>query len=971
MSVRLGDLDSLTMDFEERSREKRPNHAGPLGVSTLATLLLVVTMYLAFAFTSGSAVALQKPGSYYAHLTEGFLRGQTYFAVEPDPRLATLANPYAGYQGIPRWHDTTYYHGHYYLYFGAAPAVLLIAPWYLLTGTYLTDAAVVALFCSVGFLFAAGTWIQLARRFLPELAARWINAGLLVLGCGALVPYLLQNPTIYQAAISCGYALLMAALFSTTRAILCRGTAAVVVWLAFASTAWGCAIGARPNYVYSLPVLGLAGCWLAVRGFRRSEKRTVGLLLWPVLAAVVPAAMVGGALALYNYARFGSVTEFGVTYQLASVDVRGIKLFGLEYLSRNLRAYFLGPCLFTRYFPFVSQSGDACGMLYWTPFALLGFFVPLTWFSTSLRRRAGWCGAGSLIVLTASAQLLGLLLIAFQSERYELDFIPTLTLAAVLVLGALALPRTRLRAAWAVFRTVFGTIAAVTVFVGVMFSLDRSPLRNDLGGLARAMNYPSHLVEKVVGTKFGAVSGEMSFGAGGIGTREPLVASAYGRDVLFAERLPDDKVQFGFFHLGTMTPLSEPVSIERGKRYPFTFDLGSLYPPTEHPLLAGLPRDAIDALRRRVRVIWDGRLVLDAASAFYPSSPGLVRIGKNPDAINTLPAVSGAIGKVKRRGIPRSESLAKDQITGPVRLTLRFPPFVSVYGEPLISTGSPEEGDLIFVTYLGPGRLQLGHNSARGGAVQSRPLSFDPAVAHTIDVETPPLMVQDSGGHLDGRVVIRFDGKLALYAQRTFAPTSALDIVFGYNAAGLSAASALFTGPLLQVSAIRAFHVTKTGSTEWGPRRLSLVLPQGRTGACEPLVCTGQTGKGNIVYVRYLSDSKIQVGYDHWGVGAVTSDPIAIDYSATNQFEISVGSLYPELGDSWWGEKPGRPRTAKNTVFVKVNDQIVLNTPFAAHPTNRDDIVVGLNPIGGSTAESAFTGEIQAVEAIPVPQEIK
>lgn len=955
----------------ERTHGGLPEQTSPVRITTLLALLLVVSLFAAFACSTGSPVATSQPGSYFASLAEGFLHGQTYFTVQPDPRLAELANPYAGYQGIPRWHDTTYYNGHYYLYFGATPAVLLHVPWHLLTGTWLTDPAVATLLCIAGFLFAAGIWLGAVRRFFPDLAAGWVNAGVLVLGLGTLLPYLLQSPTVYQVAISCGYSLLMAALYALFRAIDTRGAPSRLTWLAVSSLAWGAAIGARPNYVYSLPVLGIATLVLAFRVRGLGSRFQAGRMIATLAAGIVPAACVGVALALYNYVRFGSVTEFGVTYQLASVDVRKIKLFGPENLWPNLRAYLFDPNFVTRYFPFVFQGGNACGMVYWTPFALLGLALPFTWLGSSWRRLPGWVGFGAVVFVTACAQLGGLLVIAFQSERYELDFVPSLTLAAVLVLGFVGTSRPALRLFWALLRWAFGAVAVVTVFIGVMFAADRSPVRKDFAGIGRLFNYPAHWAERIAGTRFGPVSGELTFGPGAVATREPLIATSRGRDVLFAERLPNNQVRFGFFHYGTMTPVSEPVTVEPGKPYSFTFDVGSLYPATEHPRFARFPRNAVDALRRRVRVIWDGHLVLDTASAMYPSSPGLLKIGENPEALNTLPRISGSITGLARGGIPDFETLAGARGSGPVRLTLKFPSFVSVYGEPLISTGAPLKGDLVFVTYLAPGRLKIGHDSMSGGAVQTRPLNFDPAVVHTIDVDAPMLSPGSGADSTSGRINIRFDGKLVLSAQRQFAPTSALDTVFGYNAVESSAASALFTGPSLKAARLSHFEAPQKSSAQWGAVRLTVALPQGRTGISEPLVCTGQTGKGNIVFVRYVSENQIQVGYDHWGVGSTISEPITVDYHTNHQFEVSVGSLYPELGDPWWSQGSNRSKAAKQTVLVKLNDEIVLNTPYASHPSSREDIVVGINPIGGSTAESAFTGEIQAVENIPVPEEIK
>ena len=76
-----------------------------------------------------------------------------------------------GSPGVPRAHDASYYDGHYYLYFGIAPVILLYAPWRLLTGTYLAEGVGTGVFCGVGFVLAALFYLRCKRRFFPGLSA--------------------------------------------------------------------------------------------------------------------------------------------------------------------------------------------------------------------------------------------------------------------------------------------------------------------------------------------------------------------------------------------------------------------------------------------------------------------------------------------------------------------------------------------------------------------------------------------------------------------------------------------------------------------------------------------------------------------------------------------------------------------------------------------------------------------------------
>ena len=53
-----------------------------------------------------------------------------------------------------------------------------------------------------------------------------------------------------------------------------------------------------------------------------------------------------------------------------------------------------------------------------------------------------------------------------------------------------------------------------------------------------------------------------------------------------------------------------------------------------------------------------------------------------------------------------------------------------------------------------------------------------------------------------------------------------------------------------------------------GALRLVVKLPIGTSKRGEPLVTTGRTGAGDVIYVKYLGEDRVSVGHDYWGVGA-------------------------------------------------------------------------------------------------------
>src|SRR5205085_6223591 len=81
----------------------------------------------------------------------------------------------------------------------------------------------------------------------------------------------------------------------------------------------------------------------------------LGALVLPVLAG-------GLGLALYNYVRFDSFTEFGQRYQLAAANLHamgGSRLFSAANIWPGLYSYLLRPVYVFGHFPFVlARGGD-------------------------------------------------------------------------------------------------------------------------------------------------------------------------------------------------------------------------------------------------------------------------------------------------------------------------------------------------------------------------------------------------------------------------------------------------------------------------------------------------------------------------------------------------------------------------------------------------------------------------------------
>jgi len=262
---------------------------------------------------------------YYDLLGQAFAAGHLYLPIQPSPQLLAEPNPWdPDVDQSLKLNDAVLFNGRYYLYHGAAPAVLLFTPWRLVTGHDLPQNFALFFLAFGGFLFACGSFLRLLD--LVGVRPGWFVLALLVLGLGVCqgVPYLLNRPDVYEVAIACGYFTTSAGLFFLALAASSRRAA---WWLAASGLMFGLAVASRPHLVFTglIAAIGLATLFARRKGFAG------GLRSRPFLAFCLAYMVLGAAVATYNYARFGSPLEFGLKYHLG-----GPGQDRLDFSTRNL-----------------------------------------------------------------------------------------------------------------------------------------------------------------------------------------------------------------------------------------------------------------------------------------------------------------------------------------------------------------------------------------------------------------------------------------------------------------------------------------------------------------------------------------------------------------------------------------------------------------------------------------------------------
>ena len=910
-------------------------------------------------------LATREPEGYYNLETAGFRSGHLYAAITPKPALLALADPYDPVANAShRVHDMSLFKGHYYLYFGVTPVVILFWPAAALTGWYVSEALAVALFCLGAIWTFMALVLAARRRYFPQAPTAVLIASWACLALATPAILLVEGPQFYQVPISCALFLQALMLAEIYRSI--HSPSKALAWMGAAGLLFGLSLGARPNYLLSsVALLVPMGAYAFGRGAPRDGR--LRALLKGSLAAFLPAAACGLGLLAFNWARFGSPAEFGMHYALAGERLNATRFISAGHLLQNLSLYLFNFGLWQSYFPFFSQQGIQ-------PYGILRY-LPWCWLAAAafLQPRSGpgeersRLTAFSLAVAGASVANLAVLASFFASAfRYSCDFAQAwLALAAV---GALLLAHRRaLAGKGRLAAAAIVLAAAVSVFFNLAAYAKWLPRKDALLGVARVANWPAYAVQRAGGAQFGGLRMELRAPEHPPRVPEPLFETGRQpdqRDWLLIEYLPAGRARLSLYHAGTGIFAGREFEIPPDRRLVVEARCGSLLPPFGHPAFSDWTREEYDAARMDVRVTVNGADVLRTALECYDSSPANMSIGRQRwFAGGMAAAFSGQIEAVSRLPLPRPDSVVgRLDKPLPIELSLYLPASMPTGADPLLVTGRGMKSDLLYCVYDGANRVRFALDHYGAGGPQSESIAFDPYVPHVVIAWMGSLASASPGPDRaaagPNRLVVIFDGRTVLNVDQDFFPGAPGSAVVGLNAYGSTAASRQFTGIVTGVRQVGSDVIPRLVRSGFGAVEMSVVFPSWVPGTQEPLVVTGRSGAGDFVYVRYIDATHVSFGFDHWGVGGLKGPQVETDFARTHRIAISFQALYPADSASH----------ATNAVKVVIDGRTALEGNFACHPSTADQITIGRNLIGGSTCGSVFLGRILSVERFPEPR---
>jgi hypothetical protein len=597
---------------------------------------MMVAMLCAWsARSSGGILFSRQPDGYYPLLTAGFRAGHLHARLDPDPRLLALADPYDPRANAPyRVHDLSLFHGKYYLYFGATPVLVLFWPVVAATGWYPTEPCAVDVFCLVGIAAGLALLAAIRRRHFPETPLWLLALAGSCLAFGSSLPLQIGQASFYQVPIACAAALNLLMWGAVYLAWHSRRHPAA--WMAAASLLFGLMVGARPNYLLGGVALVVACVGMTRPGRPTPADRCPGFGLQLFLAALLPATACGLGIALYNGLRFGSISEFGVRYQLSGWNSPQLPaLFDWGRMQANGADYLLRPGIWLRHFPFfVPVAGLPYGFLRYVPWCWLALAAFLTGGRKEPGGRAERMGLVTAIGTGMAANFFLLLLFIGANDRYMADFTPTWLLLAGL--GAFTLAEAISRRPWLRRLVAIMLVAAAALSVLTGLGAFVSVLPDEPAA-------PASAVSRLIGPWLtnpdgrkapfpGAMRLRVRFARQPSAVADPLVVTGRrGRgDFLYVQVVDASHLRFGFDHWGVNGFVSPLISASLESVHELVLTMDALQDPTG-------PSNR--PWHGQIGIWMDGRWILAGPGICHPTTAAEIVVGQNLIGGSTTGAV--------------------------------------------------------------------------------------------------------------------------------------------------------------------------------------------------------------------------------------------------------------------------------------------------------------------------------------------
>jgi hypothetical protein len=279
---------------------------------------------------------------------------------------------------------------------------------------------------------------------------------------------------------------------------------------------------------------------------------------------------------------------------------------------------------------------------------------------------------------------------------------------------------------------------------------------------------------------------------------EPLIAAGSREkgDLLYLVYGNNDTVQFALDTFGKGVLYSRPVTYSPTEVFTLRAWMGA-WGLGEGGRAKWLGA-ASPGIEQRFFVSINGMVIFDLKHSFNPGADSPTALGWNRIGSGAAAQeFTGRITGVSQEGLSALPAMGSGGKYGAVDMRVLLPAGASGKTEPLVTTGEPGSGDILFVRYVDESHVSFGLDTG-GGGPSTDPLEVDYGQAQHIEISMGSLYPPHGGG-LGGRVIVRLNGEAILDGVSNFHPSTPEEVHIGVNSIGGANCGWEFTGHILSL----------------------------------------------------------------------------------------------------------------------------------------------------------------------------
>lgn len=368
---------------------------------------------------------------YNNNLVKAFSKGEVYLSDTPDvSKLEELENPYDTIErdklqrDVDYIWDAAYYNGNYYVYFGALPAVLIMVPYYKITGKLLSTATVTMIFSLLAVPVLVLITRKLFIKFFEKMPFKYMALSSIMMVVGTVLVWINVAPRFYELVTVAGFFFAILGFLFVLDSEKDSKVSYLKMFLGALSLALS--VACRPTQLFASLLIVPILLKIFIRNIK--EKKDI---LKNIFVVAVPYVVIGLLVMRYNYLRFGSPFEFGEKYQLTINNMKNLSL-RLINIPTGILCILFGLPTFKATFPFLHSNGNIIdtysyfyvedmigGVFFLAPIAFFCFGIIWLWKKSKNK---------DLKILTTTFLTVGMIFSLFISlkagatGRYLLDF---------------------------------------------------------------------------------------------------------------------------------------------------------------------------------------------------------------------------------------------------------------------------------------------------------------------------------------------------------------------------------------------------------------------------------------------------------------------------------------------------------------------------------------------------------------------